>query len=165
METETAATRYAIDKGWYAARRKSFAVMVQGRLCAADRARIGTDQEEMELDSGRRVPTVDPASGRMTFQTGRRINVRTQPELVIEQHCSQQRDYITGQQPLLEMVFRLLLARGNTPMTAAQIHQELSEWSYALNGPARTSVEALERAIRADNFYGIQPVAAALPAA
>lgn len=69
----------------------------------------------------------------------------------ISQCCSQGPDYLEPRLPLLEAIFRLLLARGNRPLEAEDIAQELSRSRGLPLYP-----ETVERLLQAEpRFYGV----------
>ena len=73
----------------------------------------------------------------------------------LQQSCSQVEDFVTPQMPLLECVFRLLLASTNEPVTLAELHGQVIElWSNA-PWPRHISAGSLERALAGDTYYGI----------
>ena len=73
--------------------------------------------------------------------------------------CSQQPDFIAPEMPLMEIVFRTILAQGNRPTTLHEIHDALTDrWATPTN-PRHLSVETLHRVMGGDNYYGIREVA------
>lgn len=63
-------------------------------------------------------------------------------------------DFIRPDMPIQEIIFRILLARGNNPATLGELHRELTErWSSALR-PISIDVERLRRVLNADIYYG-----------
>jgi len=74
----------------------------------------------------------------------------------IKDCCSKTPEFITGELPILESIFRLLLANGNKPMDLEEIGSQLSE---RRGGDAtRTSVEVLSRILESDRYYGLRQV-------
>ncbi len=71
----------------------------------------------------------------------------------IKECCSKKQGFITGRMPIMECVFRLLLACGNEPLSLKEIGERLSE----LRGDTyRTSPEILSRLLESDHYYGIR---------
>lgn len=68
--------------------------------------------------------------------------------------CSEQEDYISVQLPLMECVFRLLLANGNETMNLDDLSRQLGERRGGDSG--RTSKAVLKRLIGSDTYYGIR---------
>ena len=69
--------------------------------------------------------------------------------------CSKEPDYIVASMPLMEAVFRLLLAFGNHPMTLKEIHEALSERWTVSGFPKYLPIEMLEHVLKHDHYYGI----------
>ncbi|MFQ5861394.1 MAG: hypothetical protein ACE5IG_07610 [Dehalococcoidia bacterium] len=71
----------------------------------------------------------------------------------IEECCAKAEDFIRPEMPLLEIVFRTLLAEGNHPMTVAELHEVLTErWSTPTN-PRNITPEALWRILSHEDYY------------
>jgi hypothetical protein len=70
--------------------------------------------------------------------------------------CSKAPDFISGELPILESVFRLFLASGNQPLDLEELSRRLDECrggdSY------RTSPEILSRLLGSDRYYGLQQI-------
>ena len=63
-------------------------------------------------------------------------------------------DFIRADMPIQEIIFRILLARGNDPMTLIALHRELTEqWSGAFR-PISIDIQRLRRVLNADSYYG-----------
>lgn len=58
----------------------------------------------------------------------------------IAEHCSQEPGFITGETPVLEGVFRLLLGARNEPVPLSSLKRTLEEWWQA-HGAGRTITE------------------------
>ena len=70
--------------------------------------------------------------------------------------CSKTPRFITSKLPILESVFRLLLANGNEPLDLEELGKQLSE---RLDGDTyRTSAEILSRLLSHDQYYGLRQV-------
>ena len=77
----------------------------------------------------------------------------------IAKHCSGMADFTQPEMPLMEAVFRTLLANGNRPMTLEAIYERLQErWTDPTN-PRTPSPDRLHRVLIRDSFYGISKVA------
>ena len=74
----------------------------------------------------------------------------------IKDCCSKAPEFITYRLPILEGVFRLLLANGNQPLDVEELGKQLRE---RLDGDAyRTSPEILSRLLGHDQYYGLRQV-------
>lgn len=79
----------------------------------------------------------------------------------IRECCSKQEGFIRPEMPMLEMIFRTLLAGGNKPATLSHIHYEVTETWYTPMNPRNIGVSNLKRVLDSDDFYGFVEVAAA----
>ena len=121
---------FTIDLGWYQEAGRSFSALARSRLCPACQKKHPP------------------------------IHSRTDSELLdaIRDCCSHKEGFITPYMPLLEMIFRILLANGAQPMGLEEI-QELLRRKLNTFGEFRdTSTEILERLIKGDDYYGLRPV-------
>jgi hypothetical protein len=75
----------------------------------------------------------------------------------IKQCCSKRDGYITPNMPLLEMVFRLLLANGNEPLELGQMQEQLQKWLGDTNNSRDLSIPKLKRILDNDRYYGLRP--------
>jgi hypothetical protein len=149
VEAETPTkTKYFIDTGSFERRGKSFRAIAQARFCPACRAKIGSETQE-------RVTSIDPKTGRVTFEM-KAVEFGSNPFAVIRSDCSRQRGYITEETPLMEAVFRVLLANANQPMDVDQIREELEQLVSPVAVGHGFATDILERLIATDNFYGIR---------
>ncbi|MBI2872303.1 MAG: hypothetical protein HYY00_03835 [Chloroflexi bacterium] len=71
--------------------------------------------------------------------------------------CSLRDDYIMPNMPLLEAVFRIILAK-NEPVGLQEVHRSLMERWASRDLPRSVSEETLHRILRRDAFYGIQEI-------
>lgn len=72
--------------------------------------------------------------------------------------CSHKPDYITPKTPILEAVFRLLLAKKNASQSAHQIVEGLKEREYPLEGAEDNVIQKLEMMAHGDDLYRIRTV-------
>lgn len=147
-EAHDALPRYFIDIQWYNDNQRSFNDMVLTRICEECKDRSSEEVEE-------RVARVDEATGRVVFDVVR-VPYGSDPLKVIRDCCAQQRDYITAQTPLLEAIFRVLLANGNQPTEMEELRQQLSEWVRLETRPHAYAPELIERLIHNDRYYGLR---------
>ena len=141
-------TRFFIDLQWYNENDRSFQTMAQARMCRSCQSKLGTEVQE-------RVPTIDQKTGRVVFEM-RSVPYGSNPLSVIRSCCSKERYYITPETPLLEAVFRVLLANGNQPSDVETIREQLSNWISLLDRPHGYSAELITRLIKNDRYYGLR---------
>jgi len=74
----------------------------------------------------------------------------------IKNCCSQAPDFINGELPILESVFRFFLASGNEALDVEELGKQLSE---CCGGDTyRTSAEILSRILDNDQYYGLRQI-------
>ncbi len=134
MNEDTAAgetgLRWSVDIDWYQKNNRSFFTLAQHCLCYSCRERL----ETLEKAS---IPKLLAAIGEC---------------------CSQDPEFINSRLPVLESVFRLILANGNRPMGLDELGNRLRE---RLGGDSyRTSPEVLSRLLNNDRYYGLRQVSA-----
>lgn len=106
----TLETRFHIDYDWWKRDERDLRMYLISHL-APERQELFRDPEQDE-----QVDWVDPETAEV-----RRIDA-LQREL---QTAAQSEDFITSQTSLVDAVFRLFLANGNTPLTPVEIGEEL----------------------------------------
>ncbi|MFQ5996183.1 MAG: hypothetical protein ACE5KP_00975 [Dehalococcoidales bacterium] len=121
--------RWFIDLDWLQQNNRSISDLTQGYLCAKCRKQL--------LAEGKKP---------------------TEAELLttIKDCCGNAPEFITGQSPILESIFRFFLANGNQPLTLEELGNQLSERRGG--DTSRTSEEILSRLLESDRYYGLQPV-------
>jgi hypothetical protein len=72
----------------------------------------------------------------------------------IKNCCGKASDFITDKLPILESVFRLLLANGNQPLSLEELSKQLVKRRGG--DTQRTSVEILSRLLRDERYYGLR---------
>ncbi len=127
--TDQPKTRWFIDFGWFQQNSRSIPTLVKSRLCAKCRKQLEIEGKE-------------PANIEELLST-------------IKDCCGNGADFITGQLPILESVFRFFLANGNQPLTLEELRKQLSEKRGG--DTSRTSEGILSRLLKSDQFYGLQP--------
>jgi hypothetical protein len=141
--------RFFIDAIWYDDNDLEFNEIVQARMCAQCQARLGEETEE-------RYPVADRRTGRVTYEV-RQVRYGSRPIAVIRDCCSRKTGFITPEMPVLEAVFRILLANANQPMTLDYMRDQLREWcptgrcQWLLMPP-----EVLRQVILGDHYYGLR---------
>ena len=78
----------------------------------------------------------------------------------IEECCSKQEWFIRPEMPMLEIIFRTLLARGNEPTTLSHIHYTVTDTWYTPMNARNIGVSNLKRMLDSDDFYGFTEMAA-----
>ncbi len=124
-------SHWAIDIAWLEGHGRAFPAMAERCLCSKCRKRLKAE--------------VEP--------------VATEGLLGAAKECGEHSgNYITGDLPILESIFRLFLSQGNKPCDLRELGQRLSERRGV--DTYRTSVEMLWRLLRDDRYYGIRRVEA-----
>lgn len=104
-------TAWHIDYKWWEKQERDLRVYLRSHLCREHQAIFQSHLDLQEMD------WVDPDTGEVRRVDGLQHTLRT--------HCSLQRDYITDRTPLVDAVFRVFLANGNTPLTARELGDRL----------------------------------------
>jgi hypothetical protein len=76
---------------------------------------------------------------------------------IIKQCCSKRDGFITPNMPLLEMIFRLLLANGNQPLELGEMQEQLKKWLGDTSNAPDLSIPKLKRMLDNDRYYGLRP--------
>lgn len=127
-------TPFYIDFDWWKEHDNNWRVYLHGYLCAEHQASFSSSEQTAEID------WVDPVTA----------EVRTVDGLlqVLITHCARMNDFVSNNTTLVDAVFRVLLAHGNTPMTPTQLGVET-------NRPAETIL----RTFGSTQVYkGIRPI-------
>ena len=121
--------RWFIDLDWLQQNNRSFSVLAQSCLCPKCYERLKV--EKGEILAGDLLSTIKDC-------------------------CSKAPGFITYKLPILESVFRLLLATGNQPLDLEELGRQLSEgWG---GDTYRISAEILPRLLSSDQYYGLSQV-------
>ncbi len=77
-------------------------------------------------------------------------------KLVVEiaKYCSDEPEFVRHDMPIQEMVFRMLLLRGNKPTPLEELHYDLTEKWASPTRPISITQENLNRVLASDTFYG-----------
>jgi len=77
-------------------------------------------------------------------------------KLVVEiaKYCSDEPGFVRHDMPIQEMVFRMLLLRGNKPTPLGELHYDLTEKWASPTRPISITQENLNRVLASDTFYG-----------
>jgi len=129
INTEQSSPHWFIDLDWFQQNSRSFSALVQSCLCPKCRERLKVEKGEVLAD--------DLLSA-------------------IRDCCSKTSGFITDKLPILESIFRLLLANGNQPLDLEELERRLSEW---WGGDAyRISTEILSCLLSSDQYYGLSQI-------
>ncbi len=156
-QQDTTGTPYFIDASWFEENNFSFTDFVQARMCAPCVRRLDEEVEE-------RYTVMDQKTRRFKYEF-RTVKYGANPAKVIRDHCSKEKNYIQPDMPTLEAIFRIYLANGNVPMPLEHVREQLAEWCPG--GGCQwllLPMEALERLVQRDTYYGIRPHEIAIPA-
>jgi hypothetical protein len=126
-------TPFHIDFDWWKEYDNNWQVYLQSYLCEEHRRQFD------ELEQGTLIDWIDPQTAEVHQVDG------LQHTLI--SHCAKQPDFITPQTSLVNAVFRLFLANGNTPLTPLEIADQTSK-----------SADIILRTIAGPTVYkGIRP--------
>ena len=100
------------------------------------------------------------ASSRLCPTSRKKEKTKSEAVLLraIKTCCSKRDGFITPNMPLLEMIFRLLLANGNQPLELGQMQEQLQKWLGDSSNARDLSVPKLKRILSNDKYYGLRPV-------
>jgi hypothetical protein len=70
--------------------------------------------------------------------------------------CSQDESFIRPGMALQEIVFRMILATGNTPVLLSQLHYQLTEQWATPGNLMNVTFEGLQRVLETDDYYGFR---------
>ena len=141
---------YHIDRGWYEQQGRSLEQVLAARMC-------GKHRGGQPAVSVRRRAVPDPATGELRFLAESASG--DDPIETIARCCATQADFITPMMPLMEAIYRVLLAKNNAPLTADEVHDELRAWFASSPRSRYFTVETIQRLLENDQHYGIQPTA------
>lgn len=130
----TVDTKFHIDPEWWEEKGRNFRVHLLSHLCAECQERFQNYQQAEVID------WIDANTGEVSQVDGLWHSLRV--------CCSQKPEFIDEHTPLTTAIFRTFLANGNTPMSPAELAEELGR-------PAATIL----RTIGGFKVYnGIKPV-------
>jgi len=123
--------RWFIDLDWYQQNNRSFFTLARSRMCPRCHERLKGGEGEI------------PASDILA---------------TIKNCCCQVPDFINGELPILESVFRFFLANGNEPLDVEELGKQLNKCRG--RDTYRTLAEILSRLLESDQYYGLRQVEA-----
>ena len=109
----TLQTRYHIDFNWWSQNDRDWRVDLHSFLCPEHQ------QAYSDRGSGDMVDWVDPQTAEVQLVDGL--------QHVLISHCARQPGFINIRTAVVDGVFRLLLANGNTPMTPVELADHLGK--------------------------------------
>jgi hypothetical protein len=130
----TLATQYHIDYDWWGRNDREWRVYLLSHLCAEHRTALES------VEAGETIDWVEEDTGEVRPVDG------VQHALI--SHCAKQPEYLTPHTSLVDAVFRIFLANGNSPLT-------LSELAERTGRPAPTILRTLGGA---RVYKGLRPV-------
>jgi hypothetical protein len=113
---------FHIDFDWWQANDENWRVALVSMLCAEHQEAF------TNLSEGQMIDWVDPETAEVRQMDGL--------QHVLIQHCAKQAGFLNEHTAMVEAIFRLLLANGNTPMSAEQL-------GIQLNRPADTILKTI----------------------
>jgi hypothetical protein len=128
------ATRFHIDYEWWQRSEREWQVYLLSHLCAEHRAALES------VAAGTRIDWVDPNTGEVRSIDG------IQHALI--SHCSLQPEYIAAHTTLVDAVFRVFLANGNSPLSVSELAEKIGR-------PANIILRTLSGA---RVYKGIRPI-------
>ena len=103
----TILTRYHIDFDWWSQNDRDWRVYLRNYLCPEHQ------QTFADVDTLDQVDWVDPETAEVQRVDGL--------QNILITHCAKQEAFITQQTTLVDSVFRIFLANGNTPLTPEEL--------------------------------------------
>jgi hypothetical protein len=107
----TIETRYHIDYDWWERADRDLDVYLRSHLCAEHQEAFA------QIDASAMVDSVHPE----TAEVARVVGIQH----TLISHCALKPDYLTPQTTLVNAVFRIFLASGNTPLTPVELGERL----------------------------------------
>lgn len=129
----TTQTPFHIDFNWWKQQDKNWHIYMNGLLCPEHQAALSNGGEIIMIDS------IDPQTAEVTQVDGLQHLLIT--------HCAKQPGFVTQNTSVVDAVFRLILANGNSPLTP----EELGE---RINRPADTILRTISGTVV---YKGIRP--------
>ncbi|MFC2038511.1 hypothetical protein ACFLUG_01930 [Chloroflexota bacterium] len=122
-------TMWFVDLDWLKESNRSFSTVAQRSLCNKCRKKLKIEKGEISASK-----LID----------------------ALKSCCSKEKNYISSELPVMESVFRLLLAGGNEPVSLLDLGEQLRQkWG---GSPGTTSPEILYRLMMNDRFYGFNHI-------
>ena len=103
----TLQTKFHIDFDWWERETQTFRVYLMSHLCPEHQAAFATDAPLEMLD-------------RVDTNTGEVLQIDSL-QYTLGAHCARQPEFLTPHLPLVDAVFRVLVANGNQPLTPEEL--------------------------------------------
>ena len=107
----TVDTQYHIDFNWWGQNDRNWRVYLRNYLCDEHQKSFS------ETETNEQVDWVDPDTAEVHSVDGL--------QHILITHCAKQELFITHQTTLVDSVFRLFLANGNTPLSSIELGEQL----------------------------------------
>jgi hypothetical protein len=108
----TLATKFHIDYNWWERADRELDIYLRSHLCPLHQ------EAYSDVEGDEKVDTIHPETAEVTRVLGIQHTLIT--------HCALQEGYLTPQTTLVNAVFRVFLANGNTPLTPEALGEKLS---------------------------------------
>lgn len=143
--------KYYINFDGYSAINRSRDIFLRDRMCAESKGTVSV------AAFSARAQAEEGTGGRVRFNTrrGRASGgaAGDDPISTIQQCCSKKSEYRDPHLPAKEVLFRLLLAEGNHPMTTEELRAAVATWTgYEYGGGI--SAEGIAQLLEGDEYYG-----------
>jgi hypothetical protein len=109
----TLSTRFHIDYDWWEKNERDWRVYLKSYLCPEHQEKYADHNENEAVD------WVDPDTAEVQQVDG--------IQHILISHCAKQAGFITDRTALVDAVFRLFLANGNTPLTSQELSEKLGK--------------------------------------
>ncbi|HFC10018.1 MAG TPA: hypothetical protein ENJ54_09260 [Chloroflexi bacterium] len=129
-------TPFHIDFSWWQAHTRDWRFYMHRLLCAEHQKQFEDWKETTPVD------WVDPETAEVHPVDGM--------QYVLMTHCAQQPEFLDAHVPLVDAIFRMLIANGNRPMTPVELAERLNRPAQA-----RTILRTLTGK---RDYLGIRPV-------
>jgi hypothetical protein len=130
-------TKFRVDYDWFSDQGRDIRVLVREQLCDQCKTRFE------EYGDAQNIDWVDPGTGEVTVVDGLQYSLR--------ECCSRREDYITRTTPAATAIFRILLADGDTSLSATEIAERIG----------RHDAETVLRILlgkQMRSHYGVRPI-------
>lgn len=108
----TLATKFHIDYNWWERADRELDIYLRSHLCPLHQ------EAYSDVEGDEKVDTIHPETAEVTRVLGIQHTLIT--------HCALQEGYLTPQTTLVNAVFRVFLANGNSPLTPEALGEKLS---------------------------------------
>lgn len=128
----TTQTPFHIDFDWWMQHDSNWRIYLKTCLCTEHQIAYNNSNDDIKID------WVDPQTAEIHIVDGLQQTLMT--------HCARQPGFITSELPLVDSVFRVLLANGNIPLSAVDL-------SESIGRPAETILRTLTGQV----YRGLRP--------